>query len=327
MLDRYGRIIDYLRISLTDRCNFRCSYCMPQEGLQVLDSSEFLSYEELLRIIKVLGQYGIDKVRLTGGEPLIRHGIVDFIRGINSLGTIRDIALTTNGSLLGTMAKELKAAGLRRVNISLDTIDPARFHRITGRDELHRVLAGLKQASAAGFHHVKLNVVLTEEVGEADLDFFIAEVQQNPVAVRFIEYMPIGRQPLEAGTGLIQSVKERIQVRTGDVLQPCFPVGGSGPARYYRLSQSQGWFGFITPRSEHFCQQCNRIRLTADGKIKPCLLSNTEFDIKKALRSHCSDQEIYEHFARAVWAKSAQHRMGYDQPAGEIHRAMVTVGG
>lgn len=326
MLDRFGRSIDYLRISVTDRCNFRCVYCMPPQGIELLDSSEILTYEELLRIITILGQVGVNKIRLTGGEPLVRPGIVDFIRRVSSIKTVKDIALTTNGSLLAGMAGDLKQAGLQRVNISLDTIDAQHFAAITGRDNLAQVLAGLDQAVAVGFSPVKLNVVLTEMLSEQDIIYFLDRVYQSPVAIRFIEYMPIGRQSIKAAS-LIHDVKTKLERVSSGKLQPAVAVQGSGPARYYRLPQAQGVFGFITPMSEHFCHKCNRIRLTADGKIKPCLLSNVELDIKQLMRSGCGDQEIFQRFAQAILDKSHQHDLSYQQAKGEFTRAMFQVGG
>ncbi|GBG57570.1 GTP 3',8-cyclase [Sporomusaceae bacterium FL31] len=326
MLDRFGRSIDYLRISVTDRCNFRCVYCMPPQGIELLDSSEILTYEELLRIITVLGQVGVNKIRLTGGEPLVRPGIVDFIRRVSSIRTVKDIALTTNGSLLAGMAGDLKQAGLQRVNISLDTIDAQRFAAITGRDNLAQVLAGLDRAVAVGFSPVKLNVVLTEMLSEQDIIYFLDRVYQSPVAIRFIEYMPIGRQSIKSAS-LIHAVKTKLEHVSSGKLQPAVAVQGSGPARYYRLPQAQGVFGFITPMSEHFCHKCNRIRLTADGKIKPCLLSNVELDIKQLMRSGCGDQEIFQRFVQAILEKSHQHDLSDQQGNGEFTRAMFQVGG
>lgn len=326
MLDRFGRSIDYLRISVTDRCNFRCVYCMPPQGIELLDSGEILTYEELLRIITVLGQVGVNKIRLTGGEPLVRPGIVDFIRRMRSIKTVKAIALTTNGSLLAGMAGDLRQAGLQRVNISLDTIDAQHFEAITGRDNLAQVLAGLDQAIAVGFSPVKLNVVLTEMLTEQDIGYFLDRVYQSPVVIRFIEYMPIGRQSIKSAS-LIHGVKAKLECVSNAKLQPTVTVQGSGPARYYRLPQAQGAFGFITPMSEHFCHKCNRIRLTADGKIKPCLLSNIELDIKQLMRSGCNDQEIFQRFAQAIVEKSHQHDLSYQQANGEFTRAMFQVGG
>jgi len=326
MRDGYGRVIDYLRISVTDRCNFRCSYCMPLGGIELLEAREILSYEELLRVISLLGRHGVSKIRLTGGEPLVRKGVVDFIRAIRSIGTVNDLAMTTNGSLLGDMAYELKAAGLDRVNISLDTVDSRRFARVTGRDKLAEVWRGVESAIAAGLAPVKLNVVLTEALTEADIAFFIEQVTHTPLAVRFIEYMPIGRCGIKPGLS-IASVKNFINAAGYGVLEPTTVMRGSGPAKYYRLPRAIGSFGFIAPLTEHFCPSCSRIRLTADGKLKLCLLSNQEIDIKAALRGGGGDREISKLFFKALEEKPVRHFLGDIRGGNNLAREMYQVGG
>ncbi len=322
----YGRVVDYLRISVTDRCNFRCGYCMPPEGINLLEPQEILTYEEFLRVITILGQYGISKVRLTGGEPLVRKGIVDFIRCIRKIGTVRDLSMTTNGSLLEDMAYPLKAAGLDRVNISIDTLAPERFARVTGRDKLTDTLAGIASAIEVGLNPVKLNVVLTEALFEEDIFFFIEQVHKYPIAIRFIEYMPIGRGGVKPGVN-IATVKSMINSAGHGVLEPVVFTQGNGPAKYYRLPRAVGVFGFITPISEHFCRSCNRIRLTADGKIKPCLLANHEIDLKVALRGGGDDREIYELFVKALHEKPFHHRIADNQGQDHLIRSMSQVGG
>lgn len=323
MKDKFGRVIDYLRISLTDRCNFRCSYCMPQEGIHLLKCSDILSYEELLRVIRILACHGVSKVRLTGGEPLVRKGIVDFIRNVRDLGMINDLSMTTNGSLLSNMAHQLKAAGLDRVNISIDTLNPERFDCITGGGKLTDTLKGIESAIIAGLMPVKLNVVVTQALYEDDIAYFIEQVQQYPIVVRFIEYMPIRQSSVQPGLSLM-AIKNIINNFGYGFLQST-SIQGSGPAKYYRLPQAKGVFGFITPISDHFCHCCNRIRLTAEGKIKPCLLSNREIDIRTALRSGADDDEIFELFLQAVEEKPAGHNLGSN---GEnLRRGMSQIGG
>lgn len=327
MHDGFKRVIDYVRISITDRCNFRCSYCMPSDGVNLLEASEVLSYEELLRVIAILGQYGVSKVRLTGGEPLVRKGIVDFIRGIKAIGTVKDLAMTTNGSLLGDMARQLKAAGLDRVNISIDTLDPQRFASITGKDAIKDTFYGIESAIEAGLSPVKLNVVVTEALSTEDINYFVDQVYRRPLAVRFIEYMPVGRCGIRPGFS-IAAVKSLINAAGFGALEPVTAVGmGNGPAKYYQLPRGVGVFGFITPISEHFCQQCNRIRLTADGRFKPCLLSNDEVEIKSALRSGASDQVIANLFIKALQRKPARHMLGDCQGGEGLARKMFQVGG
>jgi len=328
MLDGYGRPIDYLRISVTDRCNFRCSYCMPPQGIELLDAKEILSYEEIVHLIRILSQYGISKIRITGGEPLVRPGIVDFIRKIRSISAIEDLSMTTNGSLLAhdQMAQRLKDAGLDRINISMDTTDAVRFATITGGKHLESVLAGVESALAANLGPVKLNVVLLADLSRQDITYFINQIYRHPIAIRFIEYMPIGQQPLHQGMSIVR-VKEMIEEEAQAPLQSAVRIDGNGPARYYRLPRAQGVFGFITPMSDHFCHRCNRIRLTADGKIKSCLLSNQEFDIKSPLRSGCDDFRLYELFVQALEGKKLHHELGYEQEKFAVTRPMFRVGG
>lgn len=327
MLDGCKRTIDYLRISVTDRCNFRCRYCMPPQGIPLLDSKEILSYEEMLRIITVLGHYGVSKIRITGGEPLLRSGIVDFLHRIRAIDTVQDLSMTTNGSLLGKdhMAKRLKQAGLERVNISMDTTNPIRFAHMTGQGQLQQVLAGVESALEAGFDFVKLNVVVTEALSDEDISYFISQVYQHPLAVRFIEYMPIGEKTVMKNLS-IAKIKKRIELQGRGLLEPAMGIAGNGPAVYYRLPKAKGVFGFITPMTEQFCGSCNRVRLTADGKIKSCLLSNEEVDIRYLLRKGCKDQDIYKLFVKTVAAKQMQHSLGYDSQTA-VMRPMVRVGG
>jgi len=325
MQDGYGRIIDYLRISVTDRCNFRCRYCMPLEGVQLLKHSEILSYEELLRLIRILGQHGVNKIRLTGGEPLVRKEIVEFVRSIKEIGSIKDLAMTTNGSLLQDMAYDLKKAGLDRVNISIDTNHAERFSHITGGGQLEDVVKGIQRAIEVGLNPVKLNVVATEVLSEEDILYFVKQVHKFPIAVRFIEYMPIGRCGVKPGPS-IATIKNMIHKAGYGELESAMMTKGNGPAKYYRLPQALGFFGFITPISEHFCPSCNRIRLTADGKIKLCLLANHEIDVKTALRSGATDETIYEVFQKALQEKPLQHSL-IDNKGGRDLRGMFQVGG
>jgi cyclic pyranopterin phosphate synthase len=327
MLDNHKRVVNYLRISVTDRCNFRCVYCMPPQGANWLEHSEILTYEELLRLVSVFNREGISKVRITGGEPLVRPGLVDFITNLSSLGVIEDISLTTNGSLLPPMAYDLKAAGLHRVNISLDTVNPASFSRITTCGRLEDTLQGIQSALAAQLTPVKLNVVLTEVLRESDLAFFIEQVYRHPISVRFIEYMPIGGDGINSGPD-IATVKKLLRSAAGrQKLWPVANVKGNGPARYYQFPQTKGAFGFITPISEHFCAECNRLRLTADGKLRPCLLSNREVDIKTPLRNGASDSELAGLFHTAVQAKPQGHMLCRASGYPDFKRKMSQIGG
>ncbi|MBP2654394.1 MAG: moaA 2 [Firmicutes bacterium] len=321
----HKRVISYLRVSVTDRCNFRCAYCMPY-GIKWLNHSDILSYEELLRLISVFAGEGIANIRLTGGEPLVRRDIVDFVSAITKLRVVKDLSMTTNGSLLPVMAQKLKAAGLDRVNISLDTVNRERFAKVTACGRLEDTLRGVESALAAGLTPVKLNVVLTDALKESDLAYFIELTDTQPISVRFIEYMPIGGKVNSLGPD-IEGVKKLLEALGHGKLVPADSAIGSGPARYYRLNESIGTFGFITPISDHFCSACNRLRLTADGKLKPCLLSDNEVDLKTPLRSGASDVELARLFQLAVEAKPEGHSLCRSSGYPEFQRKMSQIGG
>ncbi len=325
MRDGHDRTIHYLRVSVTDRCNFRCAYCMPPRGVKWLTHAEILTYEELLRLIAVFSREGIRNVRLTGGEPLVRKGFVDFVAAIKRLGTIEDLSLTTNGSLLPEFAPALKVAGLDRVNISLDTVDPARFAKVTYCGKLEDTLRGVESALAAGLTPLKLNVVLTEALTAADLAFFVDQVHRYPIAVRFIERMPLGDSGLDAGPD-IATVRRLLEEAGHGRLEPA-TLRGNGPARYWRLPKSLGTFGFITPLSEHFCGACNRLRLTADGRLRPCLLSDREIDVRTPLRAGASDDELATLFTAAVRAKPDGHSLCRTSGYPGFGRRMSQIGG
>lgn len=282
--------IDYLRISVTDRCNFRCTYCMPPEGVRYRHHSEILRYEEILRFTEAAASLGISRVRVTGGEPLVRRGCTQFIASLAVLPGIEDVALTTNGLLLARDAAELKDAGLTRVNISIDSLDPERFAAITRGGKLADVLTGLDAALEHGLRPVKVNAVMHEGI-EEELDAFVALAHERPVHVRFIEFMPIGRQ----GDGELKFVsREQLAGRLlayGELL-PAESPGGAGPARYFRFADAAGTIGFISAMSEHFCGSCNRLRLTADGKLRNCLFSHSEVDIRPWLQPGASRDEL-----------------------------------
>jgi cyclic pyranopterin phosphate synthase len=280
-----GRV-DYLRLSITDRCNLRCTYCMPAEGVKARGHREILSYEELAGFARVAADLGITKVRITGGEPLVRVGCADLVGMLSRTSGIRDISLTTNGVLLPQFAAELRAAGLKRVNISLDSLDPARFSRITRGGRLEETLAGLDAAVAAGFAPVKINTLLLPGV-EDELDAFVDLTRERDLHVRFIEFMPLDRRVagddlggegrlLPAGD-LLRRLMERY------VLVAHEGPYGHGPAQYWNVPGARGTIGFIAGVSEHFCETCNRLRLTADGRLRTCLFSGSETDVRPLL--------------------------------------------
>lgn len=326
--DSFGRRIDYLRISVTDRCNLRCAYCMPPEGVPWKPPSEVLSFEEIERFAGVAVTEGIGKIRLTGGEPLVRKGIVDHVRRLRAITGLEAIALTTNAILLRRYAENLADAGLRRVNISLDTLDPEVYTRVTRGGRLCEALDGLEAAVAAGMDPVKINVVIVRSL-EQDLLGFARMTLERPVHVRFIEYMPVGggveagsaeapREPLPGGWTKADHVSsaetlERISAEGAAAgFGQLLPVpadgapGGWGPARYYRFEGAAGTLGVISPLSHHFCAECNRLRLTADGKLRMCLFSDEEFDVREVLR-HGTDEDVRAVIREALAAKPESH--------------------
>lgn len=281
LTDRFGRVHDYIRISVTDRCNLRCVYCMPDEGMTFLPHEKVLSKDEIVDFMKIMVGYGIKKVRITGGEPLLRTDIVDIIAGISALPEIEDIAVTTNAMYLVKKAEALKAAGLTRVNISLDSLQEDRFKTITRGGRLQKVLDGIAKAEEVGFFPIKLNVVLIKGQNDDEIMDFLKFTKDKDINIRFIEYMPIGH----AGDGWkkqylsLQTVFDACD-KEGMTYEPVDTIRGNGPSENYRLEGAKGTFGLIHPVSSHFCASCNRLRLTADGYIKACLYWDEEMNIR-----------------------------------------------
>ncbi len=325
-VDAYQREIKYLRLSVTDRCNYRCTYCVPPEGVRWLAEEEILSDEEILRVLSVLGRLGVSRVRLTGGEPLMRPGLIELIRRIRALNVLEDLSLTTNGSLLAKYADQLKQAGVNRVNISLDTVEPQRFRELTCGGNVQDVLDGIQVAAQAGLSPVKLNVVLTDAVREEDLAFFREMVRTSPVIVRFIEYMPSHQCRVRAGMTVTSVTESLNRLGSGDLAPPVQNPHGCGPARYLQSTDDQGMYGFIAPISSGYCDRCNRIRLTADGRLRPCLLSEVEIDLRAALRGAATDEEIAALFRQALQSKPSAHHLA-DHGSAFRKRGMSQIGG
>lgn len=309
MRDTFERTIDYLRIAVTDRCNLRCVYCMPEEGVPFRPHEEILRYEEIERIVRVAATSGIRRVRLTGGEPLVRRDLVELVRALAAIPGIEEISLTTNGTQLAEHAHALAQAGLKRVNISLDTLNPQRFRAITRRGELSTVLAGIQAALDAGLTPVKINMVVMRGVNDDEVVAMAGQTLRHPWHVRFIEWMPVGE------TAQTQHWRERfisaaeMRTRLETAFGPLTPtqITGAGPARTFRLPNAQGTLGFISAVSEHFCATCNRLRLTADGKLRFCLLREGELDLRGPLRAGVDDETLAELFRTAVRAKPIGH--------------------
>ena len=328
LIDHCNRLIDYLRVSVTDRCNLSCLYCKPQSRLKLLAHHDILRYEEIRRLVAVAAPLGISHVRITGGEPLVRRGIVPFIASLRDIAGITDISVTTNGVLLEEMAEGLRAAGISRLNISLDSLDPRRFAAITGSDVWERVWRGIERAEEQGFHPIKINMVPVRGVNDDEVADFARLTVKRQIHVRFIELMPIGGQESCRAAACVPAGE--IQKAIESVFGPLEPAGGTGagagPSQNYRIPGGRGIIGFITPISKHFCASCRRLRLTADGKIRPCLLSDTEIDVKSPMRGGCGDAELERLLRLALEIKPERHYIS-ESPDERFERTMSRIGG
>ncbi len=327
MRDTYQRTIDYLRIAVTDRCNLRCVYCMPEEGVPFCPHDSILRYEEITRIVRVATTLGIRRVRLTGGEPLVRKDLVQLVRALAALPGIEDVSMTTNGTLLAAHAQALAQAGLKRVNISLDTLRPERFRAITRLGDLDTVLAGIQAALDAGLTPVKINMVVMRATNDDELIPMASQTLHQPWHVRFIEWMPVGETARTANWRQHLVTAAEMRARIEDAFGPLQPahISGAGPARTFRLPNAQGTIGFISAVSEHFCATCNRLRLTADGKLRFCLLRTGELDLRDALRNGCSDDQLTDLIAAAIRAKPSGHTLREGLSVKD--RVMAQIGG
>ena len=326
LFDPYKRKINYLRISVTDRCNLRCRYCMPEAGIPLISHQDVLSYEEILRIVRVFATEGISKVRLTGGEPLIRKGIVDFISRLSRIGEIKDLSLTTNGVLLKELASDLKHAGLKRINISLDSLRRDRFFQITRRDEFARVWSGIEEALRVDLLPIKINMVAIRGLNDDEVEAFARLTLDLPLTVRYIEYMPSGNGEPWKETDLltIPQIKERLEGLGPLIAVP--PDHWDGPARRFRINGALGEIGLIGAVSSHFCSDCNRLRLTPDGKIRTCLFSDEEIEVRDLLRKGGSDQDLKERLLAALRSKPERHHIDSHQFK-KCQRNMSAIGG
>jgi len=321
------RVVNYLRLSITDRCNLRCIYCMPEEGISFVPHDEILSYEEMLHLVRLATQCGIRKVRLTGGEPLVRKGFIDFLENLSNITELKEISLTTNGVLLKHFAADIKKCGIGRINISLDSLRPERFFKITGRNVFKKVHEGIREAERLGFDPIKINMVAMKGINDDEILDFARLTLKKPYHVRFIEFMPVGK---ENGWS-----PERF-ISTGEILAKIQQLGDlqpieqntllDGPARRYRLEGAKGEIGLIGALSDHFCDQCNRMRLTAEGHLRGCLFSDKEIDIKTPLREKRPDSEIIGLMKLAIKNKPKSHGLFKSGPR-KCVRPMTTIGG
>ena len=306
LIDRCNRKISYLRVSVTDRCNLRCVYCMPPGGIKPLRHEDILRFEEIEEIVRCGIDWGIDKVRITGGEPLVRKGVVYLVETLANLKGVRDLSMTTNGVPLKDYARDLKNAGLQRINVSLDSLDANKFQRITKVEKLSFVLDGIEEAIKMGLEPVKINVVVMKGINDDEVLDFAKMSLDRPLHIRFIEYMPLGYKGFAKEDKFFPTsqIKERLR-ELGELIPA--EVRGAGPAKPFRFKKSLGTVGFITPMSEHFCATCNRLRLTADGRLYPCLFSDYGVDIKTPLRTGAGHREIRELFEEALRNKPEKH--------------------
>jgi GTP 3',8-cyclase len=320
MNDQFGRRIEYLRISVTDRCNFRCVYCMPLEGLQWLPKSEILSYEEITEIVRQLAPLGLTRLRLTGGEPTIRPGLSALVRSLRAIPEISDLALSTNGLKLPELAPSLAAAGLDRVNISADSLRPDRITAIARRRLAFDPIAAAMAAERAGLDPIKLNVVVMRGINDDEINDFAQVTVDHAWHVRFIELMPVGDMRALTWNHVVPS--DEILDRLGDVIPTTGPARGNGPAAYYRLPGARGTIGMITPMTHTYCAACNRVRLTADGRLRTCLFGDHEVNLRDPLRR---GESVVPHVLRALAEKPEAHGLLQMQVGGL--RALSQVGG
>ncbi len=324
--DKFGRKVTNLRISVTDRCNFRCQYCMPEEGMQWLQKERLLTFEEIARLVRVFASLGVSRLRLTGGEPLMRKEIWKLISLLRAIDGIRDIALTTNGTFLKEQAAQLAGAGLNRINVSLDSLTPSTFHALARRDAYAETMAGIEAARQAGLSPIKLNAVLIRGINDHEVLDFARLARSGPFVVRFIEFMPIGKDDGWAPEKVVTTAEVLAAIGAHYPLVPVDHQPGKAPAERYAFSDGAGEIGFISSVSEPFCGDCNRVRITADGKLRTCLFSLEETDLRLLLRTGAGDGAIADAVSEAVERKEEGHlinRPGFVRP----ERTMSQIGG
>ena len=326
LIDSYNRHINYLRISITDRCNLRCIYCMPKEGISLIGHDDILSYEELLRIACIAVKKGITKIRITGGEPLARKGVVQFVSALSGIQGIQDLSMTTNGILLAPAAQPLRSAGLIRLNISLDSLNPDKYTMITRGGDINQIIAGIKSAQEAGFSPIKINVVVIRGINDDEITSFAKLSMEKNLQVRFIEYMPVGMENGWEKERFVSSDEIRQKIKTIGPLLELPSDNGSGPAQMYTIEGAQGRIGFISALSDHFCATCNRLRLTPDGKLRTCLFSDAEVDLKTKIRQGCSDDALADIINEAILSKPRKHH-ATEQVFKKCIRGMSAIGG
>ncbi|HDK82253.1 MAG TPA: GTP 3',8-cyclase MoaA [Nitrospirae bacterium] len=325
MKDPYNRSIDYLRISITDKCNLKCVYCMPGKDIKYFKRSEVLTFEEIVRFVSIAKKNGLRKVRITGGEPLMKKNVAFLISSIKKTG-IHDLSLTTNGIMLAGLANGLKKAGLDRVNISLDTMDTEKYKKITGGGDINKVWQAIEAAEGAGLTPIKINIVPIRGLNDDEILSFASFTIDKNYHVRFIEFMPVGSNEMWSRDKCVTSKEVLEKISTLGSLER-LKFRGKGPSRNFRIKGAKGVIGLISPISDHFCGFCNRLRLTIDGKVRPCLFSQVEIDIKTPMRSGASDIEIEQLFYDAIKVKPQRHLLHESAASSEFLQAMSKIGG
>ncbi|MHC1725434.1 MAG: GTP 3',8-cyclase MoaA [Syntrophobacteraceae bacterium] len=323
--DSFERKIDYLRLSITDRCNLRCTYCMPERGIPKLDHSDVLSYEEIVRLAQIVIGMGISKIRITGGEPLVRKDVLTLCSSISRIPEIRSLSITTNGVLLAGFAEGLIGAGIKRINVSLDTLKPERFAQITRSDSFKQVWEGIMAAQSAGMTPIKLNAVVMQGMNDNEIEELASLTFKYPFHVRFIEFMPFKAADYDAKFLPASEILKRLR-RVGPLLL-ADNSESNGPALHYRFEGALGKIGIISPVSNHFCPTCNRLRVTADGRLRTCLFSSEETDLRRPLRQGLPDEEIIRIIRTAINQKPEKHELSNPVFRKCISRPMFAIGG
>ncbi len=325
LTDKFGRKYKYLRVSITDRCNFRCKYCMPTHDFKMLRHQDILSYEEIIFAVNTFAQLGINKIRVTGGEPLVRKNIEFFLKELKEIKGIKEVTLTTNGSLLEKLASQIYEAGIKRINISLDSLKPDRYTYITGGFNINKVIKGIEVAKKAGLSPIKINTVAIKNFNDDEIYDFCEFAAENDLNVRFIEFMPIGnnfewkKENIITGNEILAIIKQKYDLeKTGKSAM-------SGPAENYKLSNGAK-IGIITPISNHFCNECDKLRLTADGKIRPCLLSDNEIDVSGAIREK-NNKKLLQLLKESLNIKEEHHSISVNNQKETYKRTMSKIGG
>ncbi len=325
LIDTHKRRLNYLRVSITDRCNLNCLYCEPRKRIELLSHDDILRYEEMERLVRVFLKLGVDKVRVTGGEPLVRRGVCAFLARLSSMDGLTDLSLTTNGVMLEDKIPGIKSAGVRRINISLDTLDRKKFERITGMDRFDAVWRGIVGAHEAGMAPVKINTVVMAGINDDEICDLARLSFSYPFHIRFIEYMPVGNCSVAPERPLLApEIMERL-VKLGK-LSPVDKGPSDGPARRLRFEGAEGEIGLISAMSHHFCSECNRLRLTASGSLRTCLMSDNSEDLKTPMRKGCSDEELARLIRNAVRRKPSEHHLSADSKQRAPGR-MSSIGG